>query len=117
MYARLCSWCVHAPVSMLCTCACIHVAVRDLSNLHGLGVHVVFLLCTCACVHVVYVRLCSCCVRALMFMLQLGICQPSYIPPLSLSSNKVALPSTYYTSSPPPLSLSLLKSPHANIYM
>ena len=30
----------------------------------------VFMLCTCACVHAACVRLCSCCVRVLVFMLR-----------------------------------------------
>ena len=44
---RLCSWCVRALISMLCTCACFHV---------------------------VYVHLCSCCVGALVFNVCLCLC-------------------------------------------
>ena len=38
------------------------------------------MLCTCAYVHVAYVRLCSCCVPALMFMLRARACnQVAYV--------------------------------------
>ena len=58
-------FCTHAY--MLCRCVCVHAAYVRLCSCCIRAL--VFMLHTCACVHAAYVLLCSCCIRALVFML------------------------------------------------
>ena len=71
IYVCLCPCCLRAPVFMLCTCACVHVACVRLCSC---CVRVLlFMLHACACVHAAYVRLCPCCLRVLVFMLHIRV--------------------------------------------